>query len=70
MDATNLAEFVLSRLIDDEHEGALDAPGSPWQDIAGPAVARVDLLPVSPEHLPASQLHHLLPNSVVEHSKQ
>ena len=75
MDATNLAEFVLSRLIDDEHEGALDAPGSPWQDVACPAIANIDLLPflvvtALPNHLPTSQLHRLFHHRVVKHSKQ
>ena len=73
---TNLAEFFLSRLVDNEHEGPFDALGSPWQDIASPAVADIDLLPVFivtavlHNRLTTSQLHHLFHHSVVKHSQQ
>ena len=74
---TNLTQFLLGRLVDDEHEGSFDAPGRPWQDVAGPGVAGVHLLKglvilaiTITKHFATSELHHLLHHCVVEHAKQ
>ena len=70
----NLTQFLLGWLVDNEHEGSFDAPSRPWQDVAGPGVARVHLLKVLAisitKHFATSELHHLLHHCVVEHAKQ